>query len=267
MVSFSTVIESSSKSRPTSTSVAVPTLSTSSSLLSSAAPAPTSSALATSTESSAISSATAGSSPGADTYKSYTGDGTTSANWPSQNAWVDFESMWSANLRIISISCTQFRQDNNSDEESADLKAAIWSVAASSGIDARFILAIVMQESKGCVRVPTTNGGVRNPGLMQDHDGTGTCNDATVTNPCPPSEIEQMIQDGTTGTAAGDGLEQCLAQSEASDVSKYYKAARIYNSGSVTDDNLSLGVATHCYASDIANRLTGWVDAPTTCSQ
>lgn len=34
-----------------------------------------------------------------------------------------------------------------------------------------------MQESGGCVRAPTTNWGVRNPGLMQDHNGVGTRND------------------------------------------------------------------------------------------
>nr|POE72345.1 hypothetical protein CFP56_12218 [Quercus suber] len=232
--------------------------------------APTSEPPAATMHSSAASSATgstsSGGGAGSDSYKTYTGDGTTSAGWPSEDAWANFDSMWSANLKVISISCTQFGQENNSDDESNDLKSAIQSIASSSGIDERFILAVVMQESKGCVRAPTTNYGVRNPGLMQDHDGTGTCNDATSSNPCPQSAIQQMIKDGVTGTAAGDGLEQCIAESHASDVSKYYKAARIYNSGSVTDNNLSLGVATHCYASDIANRLTGWVSAATSCT-
>jgi hypothetical protein len=75
--------------------------------------------------------------------------------------------MWTNNMAIISISCTQFSEDNNSDQESADVKSAIQSVAQSSGIDERFILAIMMQESKGCVRVPTTDYSVENPGLMQ----------------------------------------------------------------------------------------------------
>lgn len=124
-----------------------------------------------------------------------------------------------------------------------------------------------MQESNGCVRAPTTNYGVSNPGLMQDHDGSGTCNSGgSVQNPCPSDQITQMIKDGVEGTAAGDGLKQCIAQAGTNDVSKYYKAARIYNSGSVTDDNLSAGVATHCYASDIANRMTGWTTAPHDCN-
>jgi len=189
--------------------------------------------------------------------------------------------MWSNNLPLISISCTQFGQENNSDEENDDIKSAIQSVASSSGVDARFILAVMMQESKGCVRTPTTNYGVNNPGLMQSHDGAGSCNNGGVQDPCPQSEITQMIKDGATGTAAGDGLEQTLSEAQATDVSKcvassrlsytikfpvtdiisrYYKAARIYNSGSIAaSGKLEDGIATHCYASDIANRLTGWV--------
>ena len=43
------------------------------------------------------------------------------------------------------------------------------------------------------------------------------------------------------------------------DVSRYYRAARVYNSGSVDGSgDLGRGVATHCYASDVANRLRGW---------
>jgi len=175
--------------------------------------------------------------------------------------------MWTANMDYISISCAQFGQADNSDEESADVKSAIEDVASSSGIDQRFILAVVMQESKGCVRAPTTNYGVTNPGLMQSHDGTGSCNNGAVHDPCPSDEITQMIKDGSTGTAAGDGLEQTISQSGATDVSKYYKGARIYNSGSIASSGkLEDGIATHCYSSDIANRLTGWVKAETQCT-
>ena len=37
-----------------------------------------------------------------------------------------------------------------------------------------------------------------------------------------------MIKDGSTGTAAGDGLSQLISQTAASDVSKFYKASRMY---------------------------------------
>ena len=94
---------------------------------------------------------------------------------------------------------------------------------------------------------------------MQDHDGAGTCNENNVvTNPCPDATILQMVRDGTAGTASGDGLANCINQGANSDqndgdVSSFYRAARIYNSGSVADSgNLEGGIATHCYASDIA---------------
>ena len=210
-------------------------------------------------------SSTPPSSSGGAYIKVFLGDGEPSAGWPDVSQWNDFDSMWSANLKnVISQSCTQFGQDNNSDQESADLKSAIESVAQSSGIDERFILAIVMQESDGCVHAPTTNYGVINPGLMQSHDGSHSCYNVS---PCPSSEIVGMIQDGTLGTSSGPGLKQDIASSGASDVSQYYKAARIYNSGSIASSGLLQdGIATHCYCSDIANRLLGWSDGPSSCS-
>src|SRR4051812_28789357 len=89
----------------------------------------------------------------------------------------------------------------NTDAELDDLKSAIQQVSGETGVDDRFILAVVLQESSGCVRAPTTNGGVRNPGLIQDHDGTGTCNSDVapygVQSPCPQDQIRQMIHDGS----------------------------------------------------------------------
>ena len=182
------------------------------------------------------------------------------------NLAANIVSRFEANKGVMSASCTQFGVADNTDDEIAEMSTSIQSVASSTGIDPRFILAIIMQESNGCVRAPTTNYGVRNPGLMQSHNGAGTCNDATVSNPCPSSEITQMITDGAAGTSSGDGLKQCLTESGATDVSMYYKAARIYNSGSIASGgNLGAGIATHCYASDVANRLIGWSSGPSAC--
>ncbi|KAB5572654.1 hypothetical protein GE09DRAFT_1100375 [Coniochaeta sp. 2T2.1] len=189
--------------------------------------------------------------------KLYQGDGSTGAGWPSINAWASFDNLWNANVGTIGISCTQFGQANNSPTETAQIKSAIQSVSSASGVDARFILAVVMQESKGCVRVPTTVGSHPNPGLMQDHNGVHTCYGR---NPCPPSEIVGMIQEGTQGTSSGDGLQQILSRLSAGGAQKFYQAARIYNSGSLpSDGNLSNGGATSSYPSDIANRLLGCV--------
>ncbi|EME78327.1 uncharacterized protein MYCFIDRAFT_167723 [Pseudocercospora fijiensis CIRAD86] len=202
----------------------------------------------------------------------YTGDGTTQSGWPSESSWMSFDEAWTSNLPTIKSSCTQFHTENNSDEETSNLKSSILSVASSTNIDSRFILAILMQESKGCVRAPTTTYEFSNPGLMQSFQGTHTCNPGTQAapqgvSPCPQSEILGMIADGVNGAGSGGtDLVNSLQKAGCEDVSKYYKAARIYNSGSVTGDDLGLGVATHCYAADIANRLTGWTSATCLCT-
>jgi len=176
--------------------------------------------------------------------------------------------MFDANKNILKGGCTQFGVTANSDKENSDIYTGINQVAGETGVDARFILAVMLQESNGCVRAPTTNYGVRNPGLMQDHDGAATCNEnGNIQNPCPTNIIVQMIRDGVAGTPAGDGLVQTLKQAPGSGVAKYYGAARIYNSGSIDPSgNLEKGIATHCYVSDVANRLTGWVYASKACS-
>jgi hypothetical protein len=170
---------------------------------------------------------------------------------------------WQLNQILIGAAC------DNTEAETNDIKLAIQKVAASSSVDVdeRFILAIIMQESKGCVRVQSTNNGVQNTGLMQSHDGAGSCNkNGVMTTPCPQDEITLMIQDGTAGTSAGDGLQQCFAAQSGETAARYYKAARTYNSGSIASSgNLGQGIATHCYASDIANRLSGWAGDVTEC--
>lgn len=102
---------------------------------------------------------------------------------------------------------------------------------------------------------------------MQDHDGAGTCNEnGNVQTPCPTGVITQMIREGTAGTNSGDGLANCINQAGTSADQAFYKAARLYNSGSIDGSTrLECGIATHCYASDIANRLTGWVYAAHGC--
>ncbi|KAM3535658.1 hypothetical protein MY4038_001137 [Beauveria bassiana] len=189
--------------------------------------------------------------------KAFMGKGDASAGWPQESSWNSFDAMWDANLKnVIYKSCANFQQDNNTPAESADVKSAIEEVSKSSGVDARFILAVVMQESNGCVRAPTTANGVTNPGLMQSHNGANSCWNV---NPCPKSTIKGMIEDGVNGTADGDGLKQLLAKAGGSGAATYYRAARMYNSGSIDPSgDLEKGIATHCYSSDIANRLVGW---------
>lgn len=200
-------------------------------------------------------------------YTQFTGDGSLAAGWPAKSAWVaDFDTMFTANRGVMSSSCAHHNvgQAPNSPEETTAIHNAVVSIAASSGIDARFIFATLIQESSGCVRIQTTANAVRNPGLMQSHNGPNSCNiNGIGTVPCPTSSITGMIADGTTGTG---GLSNALATAGTSDASGVYRAARIYNSGSLdASGDLAWNAATPCYASDIANRLLGFVgDSPCT---
>ncbi|KIW73225.1 hypothetical protein PV04_01359 [Phialophora macrospora] len=214
---------------------------------------------------------------GRNNYTQYTGDGSSNAGWPSALSWISFNDMWVANQNIISRSCNRlYDAPNMSDQEIQDLYNAIKQVSQQTRVDHRFILAAAMQETGGCVRAKTSvspDGTVRNPGILQSFRGNHTCNDnGKVQNPCPKEQILGMIQDGVAGTANGghgyasdinaqatvDGVEYAQA---------YYRAARLYNSGEIDPSgDLGKGSATHCYSSDIANRLTGWTDAPSACT-
>ena len=170
------------------------------------------------------------------------------------------------------VSCTNLGPDNgpdNSEEEIGQIWNAVQLAAYYTNVDHRFILAVLLQESKGCVRVRTTANPVPNPGLMQAHDGAYSCNlNGNIQNPCPATEIFGMVLDGAGGTANGDGLAGILNNLGGGNSQAYYRAARQYNSGSIAPDgNLNEGgPSTNCYASDIANRLTGWVWAESACS-
>lgn len=174
---------------------------------------------------------------------------------------------------------------DTTDPEIGHIWNAIQAAATSSGVDHRFILAIMMQESGGCVRVWRTVNGNGNPGLMQDHEGLNDCNPmgqgdfSHLVNPCPADKITGMVQEGVGGTLSGAGLAEYLnnmvehgqaagvASIVGSNAQVYYQAARNYNSGSVDYTNLDNGFSSDpCYASHIANRLTGWVWAAEGCS-
>jgi hypothetical protein len=206
-----------------------------------------------------------------DKYVYYTGDGSIAAGWPARSSWGTYAEIWDANLPLMQQSCgwNGWGADDSTAEIN-NINSAIQALAVSATVDSRFILAIMMQESKGCVRVHTTGNGVVNPGLMQSHDGAGTC---AGVNPCPASEITQMIKDGVAGTSSGNGLTQLLAQTKAAldqydgQPRHFYAAARLYNSGSIDYSNLDDGLgSTACYVSDIANRLMGWTLAASTCT-
>jgi hypothetical protein len=193
---------------------------------------------------------------GQDVYTYYTGG---PARFPDASQWVSFQDMWNANLPNIQKSCGWLGYPpDNSDTDDAYLFNAIQDRANASLVDHRYILAIVLQESHGCVRVggTTSSGGVNNPGLMQSHNGD------SYSQSNPWLSILLMIQDGVQGTKYGDGLVQLL-----NIYGDPYSAARGYNSGYIpkSGDLSEAAGATACYVSDVANRLTGWVNAKSTC--
>ncbi|KAF3931001.1 hypothetical protein ABW20_dc0101291 [Dactylellina cionopaga] len=178
-------------------------------------------------------------------------------NFPSPKKWISFEAMFQANIPLMKQSCGwNGWGPDNTDRQIGYIKTYIQQVARASRVDHRAILAVIMQESGGCLYAPTTANGVSNPGIMQSHNGMAF-------DPARPvTTIKQMIVDGTMGTAYGDGITQLVNQYD-----NYYKAFRAYNSGSIhPSGDLSNGNgATPCYVSDIANRLLGWTFAPNAC--
>ncbi|KAL8801032.1 MAG: hypothetical protein Q9200_007067 [Gallowayella weberi] len=177
-----------------------------------------------------------GGSNGGGGYVAYSGP---ASNFPNPNEWASYAALWTQNSRLMRF--------NSSEQEVEFIHQAIETVSKSSGVDVRAILCIIVQESGGNVRIPTTNNGVRNPGLMQSHNGVEF-------NPADPrGSIEQMVRDGTEGTRDGDGLKQLVAR-----YGNYYEAFRGYNSGSVNRGNLNDPVgATGDYVQKAANRLMG----------
>ena len=110
-------------------------------------------------------------------------------NVKSIDDWLTWDEMKHKYTSTLGTTChSSWQVANNSPDET---QAVFNAIEAHHGtVDPRFVLAIVIQESSGCVRVITTNNGVRNPGLMQGSDGTHSCNDGgVVQNPCPVAEV------------------------------------------------------------------------------
>ncbi|KAI9792777.1 MAG: hypothetical protein M1816_001509 [Peltula sp. TS41687] len=182
-----------------------------------------------------------GSTGGTNGGGGYVEYGGPASHFPDPSQWQKYSLLWETNSRLMKF--------NDSDGEITLIKSAIETVARESGVDVRVILCIIVQESGGNVRVHSTNNGVRNPGIMQSHNGVDF-------NPHDPAgSILQMVRDGTTGTKDGDGLKQCFEHQ-----GNWYAAFREYNSGQVNQGELNDPVgATPGYVKDTANRLMGHI--------
>ncbi|KAL2072173.1 hypothetical protein VTL71DRAFT_11516 [Oculimacula yallundae] len=164
--------------------------------------------------------------------------------FPHPDRWAPYEHLIHINERLMLL--------NSTPTEVFYIKKWIPLIAHESGVDARVILSIIMQESGGNVRNPTTLSPapdfVKNTGLMQAHNGQEW--DERYPEWC----VERMIRDGAQGTRYGDGLIQCFWKWDKD----WYHACRAYNSGRVNREDLSDGItATGHYVERVANRLIG----------
>lgn len=184
-------------------------------------------------------------------YTCYSGS---ASAFPPLSTWISFSAMWGLQRisALVPIGDTW--------EEIGHIKNAIMTVSTDALVDTRVILAIIILESTGNVRVPCTTsyGGVQNCGLMQAYNPTQTSYNASIGS----QSILQMVVDGTQGTETGPGLVQWLnhAAGVNFDASgNLWEALRGYNSGRMNDMQLSDGLgATDAYVSDVANYLQGW---------
>ncbi|TFL07903.1 hypothetical protein BDV98DRAFT_42485 [Pterulicium gracile] len=208
-------------------------------------------------------------------YFTYKGNGTPEQGWPVSDQWRSFDDLWNINIPRSPGACRFLQIGANSDSENAFMRASILKYASQSGLDARFILVAVQQESSMCVRVRTTvspNAGARNPGLLQSANGVHTCNDVgagvPLLNPCPEAQIDGMISDGVGFTTTWGLMQVVQRGGGAQFVSSYYRGAVLYNSGIMpASGNLGQGRSNPCYASDIANRLMGWAADSSPCDK
>ncbi|KAI9832282.1 MAG: hypothetical protein M1819_004460 [Sarea resinae] len=180
-------------------------------------------------------------------YTCYSG---AASNFPAFDQWMDFTAMWNLNVQnSLSV------EEDSTDYD--DMLNSINSVSASAQVDARLILAVIMQESTGNVNVACTNNGVENCGIMQASAGSVSFDASNAA-----SSIQQMIIDGTQGTSGGPGLVNWFNSDSTvngNTAGNPYNVARGYNSGSIDLSNLSDGLgSTPKYVSDVANRLLGW---------
>ncbi|KAJ8064838.1 hypothetical protein OCU04_007147 [Sclerotinia nivalis] len=199
---------------------------------------------------------------GTDTYKCYYGGW---QSFPPSSKWVSFEDMWNKSITYLKESCANTGAFGSGDSSTQieDMYNSILAVATASLVDPRFIFATILQESGGCVNIDTSTNPdpsqPDNPGLMQSVGGVKFVGNSASAS-AQASSIHQMIVDGTQGTTQGDGLVQCINQ-----FGNIYEAARYYNSGEVDKSNLNDAEgATASYVNDIANRMTGWLNAEQT---
>ncbi|KAF2102773.1 hypothetical protein NA57DRAFT_71757 [Rhizodiscina lignyota] len=201
--------------------------------------------------------APAPSQPGPYDYQCFSGD---IEKYPDISNWLSFHELFQINKPMMLLS--------NSEDIVSAIYHGIEAISKDSNVDARVILAMIMQESTGKVNTDCTGG--HNCGLMQANVGSTSFDPKD-----PEGSIKQMIEDGVLGTSAGPGLIQYMsndptyAYTNNHWTSNPFAAARCYNSGTIDPsgnlDKAAYGVKS--YVNDIGNRLLGWDGADSGCAQ
>lgn len=183
-------------------------------------------------------------------------------------------STWKDFTTIFNLNKPEMLQTGDTGEDVGRIWNAVLDAAKNIGVEERVIFCIIMQESTGNVGVGTTtdNDTKATGGLMQCEESPAFPGkhglsqvsvpmfDSFASSPVdqPPlqEQISSMVNAGTKHYKAN--LEQV---GNADTAECIYKALRLYNSGSMNENNLSDAKgATASYVSDIANRLQGRVN-------
>ncbi|KAL9114594.1 MAG: hypothetical protein Q9227_001272 [Pyrenula ochraceoflavens] len=167
------------------------------------------------------------------------------SNFPPKSNWKDFDHIFEVNKNEMHVA-------GDTDADVANIKDAVQQVARQTGVEARVIVCIIMQESSGNVGVATTTNqdGSHTGGLMQALGSPGFPGKHGLTQ----HEITSMVEAGTKHFKGN--LNQIGGDHDSAE--HIYWALRLYNSGRLDKSNLSNGLgATDSYVSDVANRLTG----------
>jgi len=176
-------------------------------------------------------------------------------DYPPHSQWMNFYTMFNLNQQHA-MAWTGSPPDTG--EQQGEIYNAIVSVSQAAKVDARLILAVIIQESGGWVNVQCTAG--YNCGLMQANHGSVSYNPSNS-----QASINQMVTDGVEGTTQGPGYVQYLNGGSAYTYTHCasgnpYAAARAYNTGSCSKGgNMNCAQwGTASYTTDVANRLIGW---------
>jgi hypothetical protein len=172
--------------------------------------------------------------------------------YPSRDQWLSFSDLWEINNPVITTA-------NGGNTYNNKIKAAVKKVSVDTKVDARLILAMIMQESAGKVDIHCTGPDSTDCGLMQVRGGHSFSTDAS---------IAEMVAEGVKGTSSTPGyLAYFNADASVTWVDfeivgegDPYAAAHIYNVGNLSSEDLTEAAwgGPNAYANDIASRLLGW---------